>query len=61
MTAGECYRLITKEDFENLYPSATPEINRSNLAPIILQMKVLITIRVFSNFSGPGSWESNEF
>jgi len=38
---GECYRLCRKEDFEDLYPQTAPEICRSNLANIILEMKSL--------------------
>ncbi|KAK1156158.1 putative ATP-dependent RNA helicase DHX35 [Acipenser oxyrinchus oxyrinchus] len=39
--AGKCYRLYTEEDFEKLPPSTVPEMQRTNLAPVILQLKAL--------------------
>jgi ATP-dependent RNA helicase DHX8/PRP22 len=37
---GKCYRLYTKESYQNdLLPNAVPEIQRGNLASIILQLK----------------------
>uniref|UniRef100_A0A672HAF1 Probable ATP-dependent RNA helicase DHX35 n=1 Tax=Salarias fasciatus TaxID=181472 RepID=A0A672HAF1_SALFA len=38
---GKCFRLYTEEDFEKLPPSTVPEMQRSNLAPVILQLKAL--------------------
>lgn len=32
---------VTEEDFEMLPPSTVPEMQRSNLAPVILQLKAL--------------------
>ncbi|XP_025033358.1 probable ATP-dependent RNA helicase DHX35 isoform X1 [Python bivittatus] len=39
--SGKCYRLYTEEDFEKLPQSTIPEMQRSNLAPVILQLKAL--------------------
>jgi len=39
--AGKCYRLYTEDDFKRLEESTVPEIQRSNLAPTILQLKAL--------------------
>ncbi|NWY57724.1 DHX35 helicase, partial [Chionis minor] len=39
--SGKCYRLYTEEDFEKLPKSTVPEMQRSNLAPVILQLKAL--------------------
>uniref|UniRef100_A0A8B9TYY3 RNA helicase n=1 Tax=Anas zonorhyncha TaxID=75864 RepID=A0A8B9TYY3_9AVES len=39
--SGKCYRLFTEEDFEKLPKSTVPEMQRSNLAPVILQLKAL--------------------
>uniref|UniRef100_A0A8C2HAS1 Probable ATP-dependent RNA helicase DHX35 n=1 Tax=Cyprinus carpio TaxID=7962 RepID=A0A8C2HAS1_CYPCA len=39
--AGKCFRLYTEEDFEKLPESTVPEMQRSNLAPVILQLKAL--------------------
>ncbi|XP_078006354.1 putative ATP-dependent RNA helicase DHX35 isoform X2 [Phascolarctos cinereus] len=39
--SGKCYRLYTEEDFEKLPQSTVPEMQRSNLAPVILQLKAL--------------------
>ena len=38
---GKCYRLYTEEAYKNLEDSTIPEIQRSNLAPLILQLKAL--------------------
>ena len=38
---GKCYRLYTEAAFDTLPPSTVPEIQRSNLAPMILQLKAL--------------------
>jgi ATP-dependent RNA helicase DDX35 len=38
---GKCYRLYTEAAFSHLPDSTVPEVQRSNLAPIILQLKAL--------------------
>ena len=38
---GKCFRLYTESDFESMSLATVPEIQRSNLAPIILQLKAL--------------------
>lgn len=38
---GKCYRLYTQSAYESLPEATVPEIQRSNLAPIILQLKAL--------------------
>ena len=38
---GKCYRLYTQLAYESLPEATIPEIQRSNLAPIILQLKAL--------------------
>lgn len=38
---GKCFRMFTEEDFHNLPEANPPEIQRSNLAPIVLQLKAL--------------------
>lgn len=38
---GKCYRLYTEEAYQSLPQATVPEIQRSNLAPIILQLKAL--------------------
>ena len=38
---GKCYRLYTEQDFNSLDEATVPEIQRSNLAPMILQLKAL--------------------
>ncbi|OCK80157.1 ATP dependent RNA helicase [Lepidopterella palustris CBS 459.81] len=38
---GKCYRLYTEQAYERLAESTVPEIQRSNLAPVILQLKAL--------------------
>ncbi|KAF2473754.1 P-loop containing nucleoside triphosphate hydrolase protein [Lindgomyces ingoldianus] len=35
---GKCYRLYTEEDYEDLEDVTPPEIQRSNLAPVFLQL-----------------------
>ncbi|ESO82671.1 hypothetical protein LOTGIDRAFT_211312 [Lottia gigantea] len=39
--AGKAYRLYTEEDFDKLPTSTIPEIQRSDMAPVILQLKAL--------------------
>uniref|UniRef100_A0A4W3JJF1 Probable ATP-dependent RNA helicase DHX35 n=2 Tax=Callorhinchus milii TaxID=7868 RepID=A0A4W3JJF1_CALMI len=39
--SGKCYRLCTEETFGTLSESTVPEMQRSNLAPVILQLKAL--------------------
>ncbi|KAL8911123.1 MAG: hypothetical protein Q9171_003661 [Xanthocarpia ochracea] len=39
--AGKCYRLYTEVVYKSLPEATVPEIQRSNLAPIILQLKAL--------------------
>lgn len=38
---GKCYRLYTQSVYDNLGEMTVPEIQRSNLAPVILQLKAL--------------------
>jgi ATP-dependent RNA helicase DDX35 len=38
---GKCYRLYTEASFQRLEEATVPEIRRSNLAPVILQLKAL--------------------
>ena len=38
---GKCYRLYTQRAYEGLPDMSVPEIQRSNLAPLILQLKAL--------------------
>ena len=38
---GKCYRLYTQAAYESLPEATIPEIQRSNLAPVILQLKAL--------------------
>jgi ATP-dependent RNA helicase DDX35 len=38
---GKCYRLYTEASFQSLPEATVPEIQRSNLAPAILQLKAL--------------------
>ncbi|KAM9961402.1 hypothetical protein ACTFIR_004247 [Dictyostelium discoideum] len=38
---GKCYRLYTQETFEKLDTSSIPEIKRSNIANVILQLKTI--------------------
>lgn len=37
----QCFRLLTEESFEKLEPSPIPEIQRCNLANMVLQVGVL--------------------
>ncbi|KAL6081058.1 hypothetical protein STEG23_004696, partial [Scotinomys teguina] len=39
--SGKCYRLYTEDAFDLLPQSTVPEMQRSNLAPVILQLKAL--------------------
>jgi ATP-dependent RNA helicase DDX35 len=39
--AGKCFRLYTEKSYEYLPEATVPEIQRSNLAPVILQLKAL--------------------
>eukprot|EP00600_Ochromonadales_sp_CCMP1393_P018471 CAMPEP_0175037396 /NCGR_PEP_ID=MMETSP0005-20121125/24336_1 /TAXON_ID=420556 /ORGANISM="Ochromonas sp., Strain CCMP1393" /LENGTH=531 /DNA_ID=CAMNT_0016298729 /DNA_START=3 /DNA_END=1598 /DNA_ORIENTATION=- len=41
MSAGKCYRLYTEDSFNKLPTAALPEIQRSNIAQVILQLKQL--------------------
>ena len=38
---GKCYRLYTQSIYDSLPEATVPEIQRSNLAPVILQLKAL--------------------
>jgi ATP-dependent RNA helicase DDX35 len=38
---GKCYRLYSEAAFQSLDEATVPEIQRSNLAPVILQLKAL--------------------
>lgn len=38
---GHCYRLYTEEQFYSLQSSTTPEIQRCNLASVVLLLKAL--------------------
>ncbi|KFA80500.1 hypothetical protein S40288_02078 [Stachybotrys chartarum IBT 40288] len=38
---GKCFRLYTEQDYQFLPEANVPEIQRSNLAPVILQLKAL--------------------
>lgn len=38
---GKCYRLYTEDAYQNLGETSVPEVQRSNLAPVILQLKAL--------------------
>lgn len=38
---GKCFRLYTQSAFTSLAPTTPPEIQRSNLAPLVLQLKAL--------------------
>ena len=40
-TSGVCYRLYTEEQFDELKEMTTPEIQRCNLATVILQLMAL--------------------
>lgn len=39
--AGKCFRLFTEAAFQALQPTTPPEIQRSNLASVVLQLKAL--------------------
>uniref|UniRef100_A0A673BSB4 RNA helicase n=1 Tax=Sphaeramia orbicularis TaxID=375764 RepID=A0A673BSB4_9TELE len=39
--SGSCYRLYTEEEFDNLIPMTVPEIQRCNLAGVMLQLMAL--------------------
>ena len=39
--SGKCYRLYTEEAYKSLEDATIPEIQRSNLAPVLLQLKAL--------------------
>uniref|UniRef100_A0A8C0I6P4 Probable ATP-dependent RNA helicase DHX35 n=1 Tax=Balaenoptera musculus TaxID=9771 RepID=A0A8C0I6P4_BALMU len=39
--SGKCFRLYTEEAFDQLPQSTVPDMQRSNLAPVILQLKAL--------------------
>lgn len=39
--SGKCFRLYTQQAFEGLPDATVPEIQRSNLAPVVLQLKAL--------------------
>ncbi|MCU7874883.1 MAG: ATP-dependent RNA helicase HrpA [Candidatus Thiodiazotropha sp. (ex Lucinoma borealis)] len=49
ISSGVCIRLYTEEDFEARQPFTEPEIQRTNLASVILQMK-LLGLGEISNF-----------
>lgn len=38
---GKCFRLYTQQAYEDLPDATVPEIQRSNLAPVIMQLKAL--------------------
>ncbi|KAH7724470.1 DEAH protein box protein [Aphelenchoides avenae] len=38
---GKCFRLYPESELEKLMPATVPEIQRTNLAPVILQLKAL--------------------
>ncbi|QIX01395.1 hypothetical protein AMS68_006912 [Peltaster fructicola] len=54
---GKCYRLFTETAFDNLQETTVPEIQRSNLAPTVLQLKSLgiDNIARFDFFTPPPS------
>jgi len=41
LRAGKAYRLYTEEEYEKLPSSSVPEMARSDLAPVVLQLKAL--------------------
>ena len=43
---GKCYRLYTEEAFESLPVSTVPEIQRINIAQVLLQLKTLGVINL---------------
>jgi len=52
---GKCFRLFTEADFDRLSLAPLPEVQRSNLAQVMLQLKVLgvASIDSFSFLSPP--------
>lgn len=38
---GKCFRLYPESEFEKLMPATVPEIQRTNLASVVLQLKAL--------------------
>lgn len=38
---GKCFRLYTQQSYETLSDTTAPEIQRSNLAPVVMQLKAL--------------------
>lgn len=38
---GKCFRLYTQQSYESLPDTTVPEIQRSNLAPVVMQLKAL--------------------
>uniref|UniRef100_A0A4W4FTD6 Probable ATP-dependent RNA helicase DHX35 n=1 Tax=Electrophorus electricus TaxID=8005 RepID=A0A4W4FTD6_ELEEL len=52
--AGKCFRLYTEEDFEKLPESTVPEMQRCDLAPVVLHLKALGVDNVLRfNFLSP--------
>lgn len=39
--AGKAYRLYTEKEYEKLLPATIPEMQRSDLSPVVLQLKAL--------------------
>eukprot|EP01135_Chromosphaera_perkinsii_P011544 Nk52_evm2s2438 gene=Nk52_evmTU2s2438 len=39
--AGACYRLYTEEEFDKMEPETKPEILRSNMSTVVLQLKAM--------------------
>lgn len=54
---GKCYRLYTEDGYAALPDASVPEMQRSNLAPVILQLKALGIDNIvrFDFFSSPPS------
>lgn len=54
-SAGKCFRLFTEAAFDKLSVAPLPEVQRANLAQVILQLKVLgvASIESFSFLSPP--------
>lgn len=54
-SAGKCFRLFTEAAFDKLPAAPIPEVQRANLAQVILQLKVLgvASIDSFSFLSPP--------
>jgi ATP-dependent RNA helicase DDX35 len=56
---GKCYRLYTKSAYSSLSPTSIPEIQRTDLAPVILALKSLGIDNVLRfEFLSPPSAES---